>query len=79
VSPWRALRNTVGMEVPLGVGAAAGNVGSGLLASIVALNVAVADGDDPYRHRALRMLGMSFWGALAVTLGGLAGGHPVAL
>lgn len=57
----------------------AGNIGAGLVASIGALNVAVADGDDPYRQRAQRMLAMSFLGALAITLGGLAGGRPGAL
>jgi hypothetical protein len=79
VSPWRALRNTIGIAVPLAAGAAAGNIGAGLVASIGALNVAVADGDDPYRQRAPRMLAMSFLGALAITLGGLAGVRPGAL
>jgi uncharacterized membrane protein YccC len=69
----------IGIAVPLVAGAAAGNIGAGLVASIGALNVAVADGDDPYRQRAPRMLAMSFLGALAITLGGLAGGRPGAL
>lgn len=79
VSPWRALRNAIGIGVPLVAGAAAGNIAPGLVASIGALNVAVADGDDPYRQRAPRMLAMSLLCGLAVTLGGLTAGHPGAL
>ncbi|MBV9508283.1 MAG: FUSC family protein [Acidobacteriia bacterium] len=73
------MRNTVGVVVPLAIGAAMGDARAGLSASIGALNVAVADGEDPYRSRAARMLIATALCGLAVTAGGLAGLHAGAL
>jgi len=80
IAPWMALRNALGVALPLAVGAAIGNAGGGLIMSTGALNVAVSDGSDPYAHRARRMLASSIWCALAVFAGGLTGHlHAVAI
>jgi uncharacterized membrane protein YccC len=67
------LRNAIAVALPLAAGAAAGNPRAGLVMSIGALNVAVADGADPYRIRARRMWATSFLCGLAVFIGGLLG------
>ncbi len=74
VRPWMALRNTIGIVLPVVAGSLIGHAASGLVAGIGALNVAVADGADSYAHRARRMLAASFLCSLAVVAGGLAGG-----
>ena len=56
VAPWMALRNALGMALPLGVGVALGAIGSGLIACTGALNVAFADSSAPYAQRARRIL-----------------------
>src|SRR5260370_16912729 len=56
VAPWMALRNTLGVTLPLAVGVATGAVSSGLVAGTGALNVAFSDSDEPYAQRARRML-----------------------
>jgi len=76
VEPWLALRNAVGVALPLAIGMAAGHATAGLIAASGALNVAFSDGSDPYHHRARRMLSASFFCALAVMAGGLVGQHP---
>jgi uncharacterized membrane protein YccC len=75
VLPWLALRNALGVAVPLVIGLAAGHATSGLIGATGALNVAFSDGSDPYRHRLRRMLTASLTCALAVVAGGLAGRH----
>jgi uncharacterized membrane protein YccC len=75
VAPWLALRNALGVAVPLAIGVATGHPSSGLIGATGALNVAFSDGSDPYRHRLRRMLTASFFCALAVVAGGLSGGH----
>ena len=77
VIPWMALRNALGVAVPLAIGAAIGNPGGGLIAATGALNVSFSDGSDPYAHRARRMLLSSFFCGLAVFAGGLLGQHHV--
>ncbi|HEV3196779.1 MAG TPA: hypothetical protein VGZ73_02705 [Bryobacteraceae bacterium] len=49
-APWLALRNAIGVAVPLAIGAAA-TPPSGLIDATGALNVAFSDGSEPYRHR----------------------------
>lgn len=73
VAPWLALRNAVGVGLPLAVGVAAGHATSGLIAASGALNVAFSDGSDPYLDRGRRMLSASVFCALAVAAGGMCG------
>jgi uncharacterized membrane protein YccC len=75
VTPWLALRNALGVAVPLAIGAAMGHASSGLIGATGALNVAFSDGSDPYRHRLRRMLTASLTCSLAVVAGGLCGRH----
>jgi len=70
VAPWLALRNALGVAVPLAIGVAMGHATSGLVGATGALNVAFSDGSDPYRHRLRRMLTASLTCALAVVAGG---------
>jgi uncharacterized membrane protein YccC len=80
VAPWMALRNALGMALPLAVGAAMGDAGGGLIMCTGALNVSFSDGADPYAHRARRMLAASLCCALAVFAGSLTGHlHAVAI
>jgi uncharacterized membrane protein YccC len=73
VIPWIALRNTVGVALPLIVGAGIGRLSGGLLAAVGALNVSYSDGPEPYPQRARRMLVSTCCCALAVAAGGLLG------
>src|SRR5260370_41568097 len=77
VAPWLALRNTLGVALPLAAGVATGNVSSGLVVGTGALNVAFSDSDEPYAQRARRMLASSALVGLAVFAGSLTGGSPV--
>ncbi|HLK67758.1 MAG TPA: FUSC family protein [Bryobacteraceae bacterium] len=74
-APWLALRNSLGLALPLVIGVAAGYPGSGLIGATGALNVSFSDGSDPYRHRLRRMLLASLFCSLAVIAGGLSAGH----
>ena len=71
--PWQALRNSIGVALPLAIGVLLGNATGGLVASTGALNVAFSDGSDPYLHRARRMLYAGCFVALAVFAGRLCG------
>jgi uncharacterized membrane protein YccC len=73
INPWIGLRNSLGIALPLILGAAIGQMAGGLLMAIGALNVSYSDGVEPYRQRARRMLGATCFGALAVGAGGLLG------
>ena len=75
VAPWLALRNALGVAVPLAIGVAMGHATSGLVGATGALNVAFSDGSDPYRHRLRRMLTATLACALACVGGGLCGRH----
>jgi uncharacterized membrane protein YccC len=66
VSTSIALRNTVGVVLPLAVGAATGQPAVGLTVAIGALNVSFSDGSDAYRTRAGRMLVASALSGLSV-------------
>jgi uncharacterized membrane protein YccC len=73
LAPWIALRNVIGMTVPLALSVALGNPAAGTVAATGALNVSFTDGTDPYFQRGGRMLAASFVGAIAVLVGGLCG------
>ena len=77
ITPWMALRNTVGVALPLAAGVALGAVSSGLVVSTGALNVSFSDSSDPYRQRARKMLAASLLVGLAVFAGSLSGGNHV--
>lgn len=73
-----ALRNTVGVILPLIAGYALGMPRGGLAMATGALNASYSDGSDPYAQRAKRMLASTTWCSVAVLLGGLTGHHNVA-
>ena len=73
IIPWIALRNTVGVTLPLAAGLLFGQLSAGLVMSLGALNVSFSDGKDPYRQRARRMLLSSLFCALAVIAGSTTG------
>ena len=64
-----ALRNAVGIAIPLTVGAATGAISSGVTMSVGALNVAFSDSSEPYAQRGGRMLRASIVVAIAVFAG----------
>ncbi len=72
-----ALRNTIGVTLPLVLGAAMGSVAGGLIASSGALNVAFRDNQSPYPERARHLTIASIIAGLAVFLGSLSGNNPV--
>jgi uncharacterized membrane protein YccC len=71
--PPLALRNTVGVILPLIVGFALGMPRGGLAMASGALNVSYSDGSDPYPQRARRMLASTAWCAIAIFLGAITG------
>ena len=70
-----ALRNSIGIVLPLIIGYAVGMPRGGLVVASGALNVMYSDGSDPYSQRSKRMLASSFICAGAVLLGAIAGIH----
>jgi uncharacterized membrane protein YccC len=68
-TPWLALRNTIGVSLPLIVGASIGMTSAALPMCTGALNVSFSDSSDPYYLRARRMLAASFLVAVAVFIG----------
>ena len=80
LKPAMALRNALGVVLPLAAGIALGNTAGGAMAATGALNVAFSDGSDPYLHRGRRILSATLFVALAVFAGRLCGNnHPLAL
>ncbi len=80
LKPAIALRNALGVALPLAAGIALGNIAGGAMAATGALNVAFSDGSDPYLHRGRRILSATLFVALAVFAGRLCGNnHPLAL
>ena len=77
LAPWIALRNGIGMTLPLAVSVALGNPAAGTVAATGAFNVSFTDGTDPYFQRGGRMLVASFVSAIAVLIGGLCSHHDV--
>ncbi len=78
MEPWIALRNALGVAMPLAVGIAIRMPLGGLAVASGALNVSYSDGHDPYKGRARRMLASSALCAVAVMAGGLVGHHSIA-
>jgi len=70
-----ALRNAVGVMLPLAAGVALGMPRPGLAMASGALQVAYSDGHDPYSRRLKRMLASCLLCASAVVIGGLVGQH----
>jgi len=78
VSPHLALRNSIGVLLPLVAGFTLNMPRGGVVVASGALNVAYSDGSDPYAQRAKRMLSSSVLCALAVLFGALSGSHNAA-
>lgn len=73
IVPGIAIRNTIGIVLPLVVGTALGNPSAGVVAALGALNVSYSDSRDPYITRARRMLRSSILVAAAVAIGAISG------
>ncbi len=73
IAPDIAIRNTIGIVLPLILGTVWGSPAAGAVGAIGALNVCYSDSHDPYIARGGRMLLSSVLVAIAVTLGSLAG------
>lgn len=73
VTPWLALRNTLGVVLPLAAGVALGAVSTGLVISTGALNVSFSDSHEPYVQRGRRMLIASLLVGIAVFAGSVSG------
>jgi len=74
-----ALRNVVGMVLPLGVGLATGHTAIGLGIASGALNTMFLDQPGPYRLRMQRMLLGSLGAGMSAFVGGLLGAHTLAM
>ena len=77
IIPRVALRNAIGVALPLGIGVLAGFTLSGVALASGALNVSYSDGEDSYSQRARRMLAASVLTAFAVFIGGVVGRDTV--
>ncbi|MEO8372804.1 MAG: hypothetical protein ABI806_26705, partial [Candidatus Solibacter sp.] len=75
LAPAMALRNALGVALPLAIGIALGNPSGGVMAASGALNVAFSDGKDPYAHRGRRMLIATCFVTLAVIAGRMFGSN----
>ena len=75
VSPWTALRNTLGIVLLLAAGAIGHDLAPALIAAVGALNVASSDSLEPYALRAKRMLAACALVGLAVFAGAICGDH----
>ena len=73
LAPTMAVRNAIGVAIPLAAGIAAGNPVAGVMGATGALDVAFSDGSDPYLHRGRRMLTAALFVSLAVLAGRLYG------
>ena len=76
LEPAIALRNAVGVVVPLAIGVAVGMPLGGVAVASGALQVAYSDGHDPYSQRGFRMLMATLLCSMAVVVGGLSGRIP---
>ncbi len=75
-----ALRNAFAVALPLAIGIALHNPLGAVAITTGALNVSYSDGTDPYKHRALRMLGWTMLGGVAVFIGSVTGNlHLIAI
>ena len=77
VIPWLAVRNTIGVALPLAVGVELGRISSSPVMSTGALNVALSDSQEPYAQRARRMCAASVLVGFAVFSGSLSGRNTI--
>jgi uncharacterized membrane protein YccC len=75
---WMAVRNSLAVALPLGIGIALHEPLAGVAVATGALNVSYSDDDDPYQQRARRMLLWSSLGGFAVFVGSVTGRYHVA-
>src|SRR5258707_7420338 len=75
VAPGLALRNALGITLPLLFGVITGSLASSVIVCTGALNVCFSDNDDPYVHRARRMVASSVLVAISVFAGAISGHH----
>ena len=73
LAPAMALRNALGVALPLAIGIALGNPSGGVMAATGALNVSFSDGKDPYAHRGRRMLIATCFVTISVIAGRMFG------
>src|SRR3954462_7442171 len=73
-----ALRNTIGVVLPIVAGHALGQPGAGVIAGLGGLIVSYSDGSDPHRLRARRLFMTAVFCACAVGLGTLSANEPTA-
>src|SRR6267154_2741054 len=78
LDPYMALRNSIGVLLPLIAGFALNMPRGGVVVASGALNVAYSDRSDSYAQRAKRMVASSILCALGVLLGALSGSHNAA-
>jgi uncharacterized membrane protein YccC len=74
-TPWLALRNSIGVSLPLIAGASMGFLASSLPMCTGAMIVSFSDSSDPYYLRARRMLAASVLVACSVFIGAWLGSH----
>lgn len=75
VTPWLAFRNALGITFPLLFGVITGSLASSVIVCTGALNVCFSDNEDPYAHRARRMLAACALVGVAVFVGSISGHH----
>ena len=78
LTPGLALRNALGVALPLAAGVATGHAAAGIAIATGALNVSFSDGQEPYRVRGKRMLAASALVGCAVFTGAISGNHAAA-
>lgn len=73
IAPAIALRNSIGVALPLAAGVALGSIPVGLAVATGALNASFTDSGEPYRIRGRRMLAASVLVGAAVAVGEIFG------
>jgi uncharacterized membrane protein YccC len=77
--PWsRAVRAALALAIPMVVGYALGDIGTGALVSTGALPTVLAESAGPYRYRALRLGGAAVAGSAGFAVGLLSGPDALA-
>ena len=77
IAPGMAVRNTLGVVIPLAAGAALGHMSAALAVASGALNVSFIDSDEPYGRRTRRMLAGCVLVSAAVCAGATLGASHV--
>jgi uncharacterized membrane protein YccC len=76
MSATMALRNAIGVVLPIIIGYGLHQTGPGVLAGLGGLMVSYSDGSDPYALRSRRLFATALFCAAALGLGALAGNLP---